>query len=232
MVERNPVSRRAIMAGVAGGLAISALPRVARADARQDAADLVSNATTAVSSMRRDENLSAMDRYLKDASGAMIFPQLVRGGFIVGGEGGSGVLLVKGSDGTWSPPAFYTLAAGSIGFQIGGQVAEVVFAIMNQGAVEAVLKNSFKFGADASIAVGPVGQGVAASTTTNLQADIISFSRTQGLFGGGSLEGTALLPKDSYNAAYYGAQGVTPRQIVIERRYFNAGADALRKALP
>ena len=103
---------------------------------------------------------------------------------------------------------------------------------MNMGAVEAVLKNSFKFGADASIAVGPVGQGVAASTTTNLQADIISFSRTQGLFGGGSLEGTALLPKDSYNAAYYGAEAVTARQIVIERRYFNAGADALRKALP
>ena len=141
------------------------------------------------------------------------------------------MLLVRGSDGSWSSPAFYTLVAGSIGLQIGGQIAEVIFALMNDGAVEAFLGNEFKLGADLSIAVGPLGRGVEVSTTTNLDKDIYAYSRVVGLFGGGSLEGAKIITRQDINDAYYGA--VAPaRDIVIERKFFNRGADALRKALP
>jgi len=160
----------------------------------------------------------------------LIVPQLIKGGFIVGGEGGAGVLLAKGSDGSWSMPAFYTLAAGSVGLQIGAQIAEVVFTVMSDGALDALLKNEFKLGVDASVAVGPIGKGVEASTTTNLDADVYSFAKVMGLFGGGALEGAGVLPRESYNQEYYGA-AATPRQIVVERKYFNEQANDLRNAL-
>ncbi|HSR71739.1 MAG TPA: lipid-binding SYLF domain-containing protein, partial [Kiloniellales bacterium] len=152
-------------------------------------------------------------------------------GFIVGAEGGSGVLLVRGSDGSWSPPAFYTLAAGSIGLQIGGQVSEVVFTLMNDGAVNAMLKNEVKLGADASVAIGPIGAGVEASTTTNLREDIIAFSRAVGLFAGGAFEGAKLISRENWNAEYYGA-AASPKAIVVDRKFFNPQADKLRQALP
>ena len=141
------------------------------------------------------------------------------------------MLLVKGSDGTWSNPAFYTLAAGSIGLQIGGEVSEVVFTLMNQGAVDAMLDSEIKFGADISIAIGPFGAGAEASTTTNLDADVYAFSSSVGLFGGGALEGAKLFTRESYNSSYYGA-GATPRAITIERVYSNPHSEKLRAALP
>ena len=178
-----------------------------------------------------DSQMPEARQVVEKARGVLIIPELVKGSFIVGAEGGSGVLLVRGSDGSWSSPAFYTLVAGSIGLQIGGQVAEVVFALMNDGAVEAFMGNEFKLGGDVSIAVGPLGRGVEASTTTNLNKDIYAYSYAVGLFGGGSLEGAKIITRQDHNDAYYGA--VAPaRDIVIERKFFNRGADALRKALP
>ncbi len=102
---------------------------------------------------------------------------------------------------------------------------------MNDGAVNAILDDSFKLGADASIAVGPLGKGVEASTTTNLSDDIYAFSRAVGLFGGGALEGAAILNRKSWNEIYY-AEGADPREIVIERRFCNPHADRLRVSLP
>ena len=133
---------------------------------------LVEKAALTIEKLLVDPDLTELAPFVDRAQAVLIIPQLVKGGFIIGGEGGSGVLLVRGSDGTWSPPAFYTLAAGSIGLQIGGQVSEVVFTIMNDGAVDAVLDENFKLGADASVALGPLGKGVEASTTTNLSDDI------------------------------------------------------------
>jgi lipid-binding SYLF domain-containing protein len=165
------------------------------------------------------------------ARGLLIVPELFKAGFIVGAEAGSGVFMVRGSDGTWSAPAFYTLAAGSIGLQIGGQVAEVVFTVMNEGAVEALLRNEIKLGADLSVSVGLIGKGLEASTTTNLSADVFAFSKNVGAFGGGSLEGAKLFARHKLNEAYYGP-GATPRGIVIERSFFNPGSEKLRKAAP
>lgn len=208
------------------------LQQPAAASDRADAVDLVDRARVTLNSMLRDPQYEHMETYLRAASGVIIFPQLVRGGFIVGAEGGSGVLLARATDNSWGPPAFMRLTAGSVGLQIGGQVSETVLVIMNDGALDAVLSQHFSFGGDASVAVGPVGKGVRASSTANLGGDIIAFSRTQGLFGGGSLEGAALTARNELNAAYYDALDATPYEIVIDRRYHNVGADPLIQSLP
>jgi lipid-binding SYLF domain-containing protein len=193
--------------------------------------ELVEKAALTIEKLLVDPHMQELPHYVQQSQAVLIVPQMVKGGFILGGEGGSGVLLVKGGDGTWSAPAFYTLAAGSIGLQAGGQVSEVVFTIMNEAAVQAILDNNFKLGADASLAVGPIGKGVEASTTTNFKKDVYAFSRTVGLFGGGSFEGAAILKRGEWNESYY-ATGAAPQEIVLERRYFNAHADRLRGALP
>lgn len=208
-------------------LQTAALP----AHAAKEGEELVEESRFTLDRLLAHKDMAELRSFLSRARGVLIIPELVKGGFIVGAEGGSGVLLVRGSDGSWSPPAFYTLAAGSIGLQIGGQVSEVVFTLMSEGAVNALLKSEFKLGADASVAMGPLGAGVEASTTTNLNADIYAFSRAVGLFGGGALEGAKIFPREKWNAAYYGAPA-TPREIVIERKFFNPHADALRAALP
>lgn len=192
---------------------------------------LVDKSRLTLEALLEDPEMPELQKYIKDAKAVLIFPQLVKGGFIIGGEGGNGVFLVKDKNGTWSPPAFYTLAAGSIGLQIGGQVSQVVFTVMNEGAVEAVLNTQFKLGADLSVAVGPIGKGVEASTTVALGLDLYAFSKTAGLYGGGAFEGAAILKRDALNTEYYGATA-GPRQIVIDRSFTNPQADKLRRALP
>jgi lipid-binding SYLF domain-containing protein len=167
--------------------------------------------------------------YMKRAKAALIFPELYKGGFILGAEGGRGVLSARTAGG-WSQPAFYDLAAGSLGLQIGGQVSEVVLTIMSDKALDAMLDDQLKFGGDMSIAVGPIGKGLGADATTNLQADVYSFAKTAGLFGGVSFEGAGIIKKDDWNRAYYG-QGATPRGIVIEGKFKNPNTQALLKSL-
>jgi len=167
--------------------------------------------------------------YVKRSKGVMIFPELVKASFVVGGEGGSGVLLIRKDD-QWSQPAFYTLAAGSVGIQFGGQLSEVVLTIMSEHAIDAVIDNQMKFGGDISIAVGPLGKGLGADTTTNMKADVYTFAKTAGLFGGISLEGAGILKRDSWNSAYYGA-GATPYAILIEGKVQNPNSQSLRDSL-
>src|SRR5262245_36618953 len=100
-----------------------------------------------------------LKQYVHHAKAILIVPALIKGGFFVGGEGGSGVLVARSKQGGWSYPAFYTMGAGSIGLQFGGQVGEVVFTIMTEDGLKAVLSNQVKLGVDASIAMGPIGKG-------------------------------------------------------------------------
>ena len=213
---------------VAGALILTSLNPAGAATKPEE---LVEKAALTVEKLMIDPNLPELQRYMENAQGVLIIPQLFKGGLIVGGEGGSGVLLVKGSDGSWSSPAFYTLGGASFGLQIGGQMSEVVFTIMNDGAVQAILDNQFKLGADASVAVGPIGKGVEASTTTNFSDDIYAFSKSVGLFGGGVLEGAAIVKRTNWNELYYAA-GANPQKILVERMYFNPHADRLRASLP
>ncbi len=192
---------------------------------------LVNEAQLTLEKLLGDENLGNMPDFLNRARAVYIIPALFKGGFVLGAEGGKGVLLAKGSDGSWSSPAFYTMAGGSIGLQIGGQVSEVVLTIMNDDALTAILEDNFKMGGDLSIAIGPLGAGIEAGTTSNFDADVYAFSHAVGLFGGGSLEGSAILTNDDDNQTYYG-NAAPPEAILLERRFNNPQSEPLRKLLP
>ncbi len=223
---------RLALAGAVTGVA-STGPAWAQKSASQKAEDLVTECAIAIEEMLASPGEPALGRlaeFIEKSRAVMVFPAIFKGGFIVGGEGGSGVLIAKGVDGSWSSPAFYTLAAGSVGLQIGGQVSKVCFTIMTDGGLDAVLSNNVKFGGDLSVAVGPFGAGTEASTTSNFDVDVYSFSTAVGLFGGGALEGAALLERKSFMKGYYGSQ-VEAREIVVERKYSNVQANRLRTAL-
>ncbi|MGD9743206.1 MAG: lipid-binding SYLF domain-containing protein [Dongiaceae bacterium] len=198
--------------------------------ALSDQQEIIDKARITFDKLIQSPEFAELPNYVKRAKALMIFPELIKGGFIIGGEGGSGVLVVRDTNQGWSNPAFYTLAAGSLGLQIGGQVSEVVLTIMSEKALDAVIDNQMKLGGEVSMAAGPLGKGLEASTTTNLEADVYSFAKTAGLFGGVSLEGAGILKRDSWNASYYGT-GATPYAIVIERRFTNPNAQPLRDAL-
>jgi len=156
---------------------------------------------------------------------------LLKAAFFFGGEGGSGVFLVKDDkSGEWSQPAFYTMGAGSFRFQFGAQASEVVLLVMSQRGVESLLTSTFKLGGDISVAVGPVGAGVEGSTAMNLSADMLSFARAKGLFGGISLEGAVIATREEWNRDYYG-KDLRPTDIFVKRSVTNPQSADLRAAL-
>jgi lipid-binding SYLF domain-containing protein len=206
---------------------VAATPALASSEEQQ----LVDQARIAVEQMRADPTLESFPALLAEAKAVLVVPELVKAGFIFGGEGGYGVLLVRDPEtGEWSPPAFYTMAAASVGLQIGVQVSKVLFLIMTEGGLEAMMSDKLTLGADASIAAGPIGAGIEASTTFNAEVDIYSFAHTKGLFGGVSFEGAVLVPDDDANEAYYG-KAVAARGVVILGDVENSAADGLRNAL-
>lgn len=192
---------------------------------------LVDRAATVVADLKADEHYGDFAPYMQRAKAVLIVPQLLKAGFIVGGEFGDGVMLTRTSDGGWSAPAFYSMAGGSIGLQAGAESKRVLIAVMTEKGVNALLTDQFKFGADASIAVGEVGGGAGASSVGSLdKADMVAFSRSKGLFGGGALDGTLIRPVPEKNAAYYGA-GTTTKTILIDRTVTASGAAGLKAAL-
>jgi lipid-binding SYLF domain-containing protein len=197
----------------------------------QEQQGLVDKARITVEAFTNQSDMAAMRRLLGKAHGVFVAPQLIKAGFIFGAEGGSGVLLARDpATGQWSPPAFYTMGAGSFGLQIGGEVSELVLVINTAKGLNAVLQSQFKAGVDAAIAVGPLGKGVEASTTTAFNADIYAFSRSQGLYGGATLEGAAIVARHEWNEGYYGKPAAA-RDIVIERTVDNRASEGLRQAL-
>jgi lipid-binding SYLF domain-containing protein len=225
-----PIDRRSLLAGGAGLGLLAALGRFQSAHALTAEEELVEDCRITVQSLLSDPDFQWLDDYIVKAKGLAIFPALIKGGFILGGEGGTGVLLGRFADGSWSYPAFYYMGAASLGLQIGGQVSEVVLTIMSNKALDSVINDQLKFGGDMSIAVGPIGKGIGADTTTNFQADVYSFAKTAGLFGGVSFEGAGILKDDKWNAAYYG-QGATPRGIVVEGKFKNPNTQGLLNSL-
>jgi len=224
-------TRRLLLNRLAAVALLAPMLSAALAGAAHAAEDqnLIDQARITVDAFAADRNFGDLHRRIGNAKGVLVFPQLIKGSFIIGGEGGSGLLLARSAQG-WSEPAIYTLAAGSIGLQIGGEVSEVILLLMSDRAVQAVLRNEFKLGADASVSAGPVGVGIEASTTTNLGADIISYSRSKGLAAGVSVEGAVITARHSRNAAYYGREA-HPRDILYNNAVQNPGSRSLRAAL-
>ncbi len=202
------------------------------ARAQVDQEKTVNNALSTVERMKTDENFQqSFQNDLKKARAVLIVPDLYKGGFILGGQYGNGVLLAHLPDGSWGYPAFYTMEGGSLGLQIGLASNSIMFIINSDKGLHAILANQFKFGADAGITFVIVGAGLGASTTSNMGADITAISLSGvGLYGGLSLEGTALSPRESWDAAYYG-QNLSSRAIILDNTASNPQADRLRDIL-
>jgi len=196
-----------------------------------DEQTLVERAKTAITAVKTDPNFTNFHELLGRAKAVIVVPQLLKAGFIIGGEGGSGVLLARNAQGHWSSPAFYRLGSASIGLQAGAEMSEVVLLVMNQGALDKLLKDRVTLGGDVSVAAGPIGGTVEARTTVNAGADIYSFARSKGLFGGVALTGGVLVPNEDANHAYYGIDA-TAQGIAIDQKYSNPAADQLRDSLP
>ena len=196
------------------------------ADDRQGAAQLVEKAEMTLQSFMSDSSMESFRDLAKQAKGILVVPQLLKGAFVFGASGGSGVLLIRdGKADRWFGPAFYTIGGASFGLQIGGQASEVILLLMTDRGVASMMANSFKLGVDAGVAAGPVGAGVAASTA-NLSADILTFARSKGLYGGVSLDGAVVATREGLNGAYYGRH-VTSSDILVRREVTNPQARGL-----
>lgn len=199
---------------------------------KSEAKSLIDKSKATVTHMTGEEEFSWLHRYLKTAKGVLIFPQVLKAGFFLGGSGGTGVLMVRNAaTGTWGEPAFYTVGSVTFGLQIGGEAAEVVMLAMNQKALDSLLSSTVKLGGDVSVAVGPVGGGAKGSVTVPaVTADFVSFTRTKGLYAGLNLEGSVLAVREGLNDAYYGRK-ITPKDIIVLKNARNPGAYELRSAL-
>lgn len=204
------------------------LPAAARAQTEQQA--LVDRATLAVQEVMSDNDPQAFVRLLKRSRAVLVCPRIFRAGFFVGGEGGSCVLSARDGAGSWSSPAFMGLGSGSLGLQIGVSDSQVVMMIVTEKGLNAILDSQFKFGADAQLAVATVGAGIEGATTAAVGADIVTWSRSRGLFAGAALEGSLLAARSEWNRLYYG-RDVSPRQIIVGMEVHNPGADPLRQVL-
>lgn len=153
---------------------------------------------------------------LRSCEAICIFPNTISAGFVFGGKYGQGIIMVRNDrTGEWSPPAAFTIAGGSFGWQIGGQATDFVLLVMNRRSVDGILDGKFKLGADASVAAGPVGRAAEASTDIQLKGGILSYSRTRGLFAGVKLEGAVITQHWDGDYALYG-KNLSARQIMLE----------------
>lgn len=218
--------RRATFATGLAGVLLAALPSAVSADDAADAQQTVNKAKVTIENFKADPDMTWFREHVPNAKAVMVVPVLVKAGLIVGGSGGHGALLWRNSSsGEWSHPAFYFLGAVTFGLQIGGEKAQVVLMAMTDKGKDAFLSREFKLGADVSVAAGPVGAGAQVAT-----ADVLAFSRAKGLFGGVTVEGAVIEPRDSWNNAYYGRE-VRPIEILVRRSVSNPGADPLRDAV-
>jgi lipid-binding SYLF domain-containing protein len=215
------------LGSLALALAASCISLPARASDATDAKGLVDKAVVTISSLTNDKDFASLGPAMAKANAVLIYPEVLKAGFVLGGSGGSGVLLVRDAKtGDWSGPAFYTMGSASLGFQAGASSAQMVMVINSQKAVDSLYTNKLKLGGDASVAVGPKGAGTGASIT----ADFIVYAKTKGAFAGIAVDGSVLDVRGKLNAAYYGKE-VTPVDILVKREVSNPASAKLKAAL-
>jgi lipid-binding SYLF domain-containing protein len=177
------------------------------ASAQSNEEKRVTDAAAVLETLVRAPDQGIPEHILSRAEAIVVIPSLVKGGFIVGAQHGRGVMSVRNREtNTWSAPGFIALTGGSIGWQIGLQAVDLVLLVMNKDGVKDLLANEFKFGANASVAAGPVGRQGVASTDASLSAQILAYSRAKGLFAGLSLEGASLRIDKDANKDFYRAE--------------------------
>ena len=188
---------------------------------------LIDKARITFQSFFNDRENTWLHENLNQAKGLIIIPNLLKGGIIFGGSGGSGILIVRDDKtGKWSQPAFYRTRSLTFGLQIGGESAEVIMVVTSQNGIDQLLSTSFKLGGDISVAAGPMGEGAKA----NVNVDIFSFTKSKGAYAGFSLEGAVIQSMDKWNEAYYG-KTVRPVDIFVRHSVSNPGSTELLKLI-
>jgi lipid-binding SYLF domain-containing protein len=192
---------------------------------------IVDAATAALQTMRTGPQGALLDQRLKTASGIMVFPHVTRAALLLGGSGGNGVLLARNSQDHWSAPAFYALAGGSAGAQIGYDNSSVVLVFMNDRALRSAIDSGFTLGANASVVGGTMGD-TARSRSATSASDIYEFvGDEKGVYAGASLVGAVVRSRESFDREYYGRPDATAYDIVVARRFDSPGARELKNEL-
>ena len=228
-------ARRGGPAGLAMASALLALAACASAPTRDETQGRVDAARTTLSHFTSDPEMSWFREHVGSAKAILISPEIVQAGFIVGGSGGAALVIAHNrsnggggsgaSGGGWNGPAFYRIAASSVGLQAGAQASKMVALIMTDKALNSLMSTSFKLGGDVSVAAGPVGAGTGAPIT----ADMVVYMRSKGLYGGINLDGTVITIDEERNRAYYG-QPATPVDILVTRSVANPYGATLAQA--
>lgn len=205
--------------------ALAAAAVAAPAAAKDTAAEmqaLVDQSNATLKAFRADKDMASMRANLAKAKGVLIAPEVVKAGFILGGSGGHAVLLSRGKGGSWGGPAAYTLRTANVGFQAGASKSETVMLVMTQKGMDKLVGGDFKFGSDVSVAAGDKGGGA----ETNMAADMITYAKSKGVYGGVNFSGTGVSINKDLNRAYYG-KDVKPADILGRKVAAPAGAKPL-----
>ena len=177
--------------------------------------ELLKDARFVVEEIMSTPDLEIPSGLMSRAQAVIIFPGMIKGGFLIGARYGRGVATVRDSKtGDWGTPAFITTLGGSFGFQFGAQAVDLILIVMTEKGLKGLLNNNFTLGGDMSVAAGPVGRYAEMGVDILLQGDTYSYSRSKGIFGGVSLKGTIIKANVGYNEAHYNAE-LTPEEIMI-----------------
>jgi lipid-binding SYLF domain-containing protein len=202
------------------------MPGISRAETEQE--QLVEKAKLTLQAFAADPSVNdELRAWSKEAKGLFVVPQLLRGAFVFGGAGGSGVLVVRDEKtGAWSQPAFYNIGAVTFGLQAGADASELIFVVRTQRGLEQFYRSDFKLGADTGMSIGPVG---GSASVAGITADIVSYGRTKGAFAGMALDGVVVAVSDESNESYYG-KPVRPVDILVKNAVSNPKSAELHAA--
>lgn len=207
----NKLTRPVMVLLATAAIAVAA-PQFAVAGAREEGRLLT--ATEVLEEVQNMPDQQVPDWLLSRAYGIAVVPDVTKVAFMFGGRRGKGVLVVRDKlNGPWSNPSFISVTGGSWGLQAGAQSSDIILVFTTKTGVEGIAGGKLTLGADASVATGPVGRQGAAATDMNFNAEIYSYARTRGLFGGISVDGTVMNIDRKANAAFYGKNGVTATEI-------------------
>ena len=185
------------------------------ADPKPELEGRIQSARNVMAEVMATPDQSIPEELLAKCKAIAIYPSVLKAGFIFGGRFGKGVVLKKDeATGKWGPVAFSTIGGGSWGLQIGAEATDLILVIMNQRGLDGLLSSKFSMGADASVAAGPVGRSSEAATDLSLQAEILSYSRSRGLFGGLAIQGAIVTQDNNSNTEYYG-KSITGREVLM-----------------
>jgi lipid-binding SYLF domain-containing protein len=206
MVRRSKGARRPFALAALLGMVVLALP-ARPALAQQEEIEKVNASLEVLRDTVSLPEKGVPEWLLSKAEGLAVIPGVIKAAYVLGGEYGKGIIMVRKADGRWSDPAFIKLAGGSVGWQIGVQRADIVLVFKSRESVAKITRGQFTLGATASVAAGPVGRSAEAGTDAELKAEIYSYSRSKGLFAGLALSGASLSIDTAADARFYGRAG-------------------------